>query len=70
MIKLKKIGDTYNLSGSKEDLLSLTREALEEIFKLTDEVEATDDTVEKRKNSPYLKLMKVSKQTTIKPWLN
>jgi len=70
MIKLKKIGDAYNLCGSREDLLSLTKEALEEIIKLTDEVAAAEDVEEKQKNTPYLKFVTVPKETALKPWLN
>ena len=69
MIKLENTGNGYTLCGSKEELLSLTTQKLEEMFRLAAELEASEDSDEKR-NGPHLKLVVVPKQTTIKPWLN
>jgi len=70
MIKLENTGNGYTLSGSREELLSLTTQKLEEMFRLADEIEAAKDAEEKQKNSPYLKLLVSPKQTALKPWLN
>jgi len=70
MIKLENTGNGYTLSGSKEDLLSLTTQKIEEMFRLADQIEAVENAEEKQKSSPYLKFLVVPKQTAIKPWLN
>ncbi|HEY8805258.1 MAG TPA: hypothetical protein VIM42_09190 [Clostridium sp.] len=43
MLRLEKWRTEYNLFGTREDLLSLTPEGIEEIFRLADEVDAEEE---------------------------
>jgi len=70
MIKLENTGNGYTLSGSKEELLSLTTQKIEEMFRLAYEIEAAENAEEKQKSSAYLKLLVAPKQTALKPMLN